>query len=172
MSLVKLDFSKIDGHYLIMMVPSLPSNFRYLTVTNFSSGAYWTGYPEPPVMFFTIFGVRLIDLGDSYFALESTDEGVKTFLSVDTNNAGYIRATSSTITKKEKFAIFAKSEDIENNRFYLYSATGKFVTMVERVDEFGDTIYEAAAISEIPDSRGQFRLYAVVDSNNGRFMKL
>lgn len=172
MPLVKLDFSDLDGYYLIMMVPSLPNNFRYLQITNYSSGAYWMGYPEPPEMFFRIFGVRLIDLGDSYFALESTDEGIRKYLSVDTDNAGYIRATSSTITKKEKFAIFAKSEDIENNRFYLYSATGKFVTMVERVDEFGDPTFEAAATSETPDLRRPFRLYAMVNPYNGRFRRL
>lgn len=169
MSLVKLDFSNLDGYYLIMMVPSLPSNFRYLNIT---SDAYWRGYPKPPDMLLTISGVRLKNLGDSWFAFESKDEGIIKYLSVDTNNAGYIKATSSTISTAETFAIFAKSEEIENNKFYLYSATGKFVTIVEKADDFGNIMYEAAATLEEPDSRWQFSLYAIVNPNNGRFRRL
>lgn len=171
MSLVKLDFGNLNEYLLIMMAPSLPSSSRYLTVSNATSGAHWTGSPEPLSMLLPLFGVKFIDLGDSCFALTSTDEGVTKYLSVVANNGGYISATSSRITENEIFAIYTERDTTEDNSFYLASATGKFVTMVESSDEFGDIVYKAIANAEATDLKTKFSLYAVVRPDDGTITK-
>lgn len=162
MSLVKLNYSNLDGYLLVMMAPSLPDNSRYLTVTNYTSGARWVGSPKPPGMFLPLVGVKFIALGNSYFALTSTDEGITKYLSVDSNNGGSICATSSRMTENEIFSLYTECENIDKNRFYLATSTGKFVTMVKSIDEFGDTSYEAAANSYSPDFHMKLGLYAVI----------
>lgn len=152
MPLVKLNFSDLNGCRLIFMVPSLPTNMRYLAVTNYESGAYLCGDGDclPFLVQMPSLAVELVAFDDGYFALNNTDDGISKYLSVD--SSGYIRASSSTITSREKFAVFCEERDIANNRFYLYSATGKYVTMVSAVDEFGDTLYYAAATSNTPNT--------------------
>lgn len=166
--LARVNTSRMDGDYLVMMVPSLPSNSRYLTTTAYGSGAYWIGGVEPPEIEFIIkdTGVRLQDLGNGWFVLVS-EEGNDRYLSVDTNNGGYIRAISSSITEKEQFAIVTESGNL--NRLYLYSATGKYVTMVEKDDGSGNPEYVAAAILDEPDYEKPFRLFTAFSASDGAF---
>ena len=172
MSLVKLDFCDYNEYLIILTAPSLPSGSRCLIVSNDASGARWYGSQEPPSIFFSILGVKIVALEDGYFALASTDEGITKYLSVDVNNGGRISATASHITEKEKFSIFIESENVRENRVYLSSATGKFVTMVESVDELSDdTIYEAAANSEVINSKSTFSIYALVRPDDGSIMQ-
>lgn len=160
MSLTSISIEHLDDHYLVFSVPSLRNTpYHCLQVTNYASGGYLMGYPEVPVeVFGRICCLRVKSLEDGWFALESTDEGIAKYLSVDFD--GYIRAKSSIITNLEKFKMLTNASIKGENSFYLYSATGHFVMMSCEKDELGDNAYYAVAKSNMAT---EFSLYAVVD---------
>lgn len=112
-------------------------------VANYESGANWMGYPAGSEICGPSAGVKLVSYDQRWFAMESSDAGIKKYLSVDRYDDGFVKATSNYIGDNELFEFVVNPGMEGMNRFFLRSKLGNYL-VVKPVYSGYDTIYQVA----------------------------